>query len=478
MATALGIDAGLSGVKVGAFAPDGTILALAEVANDALRRDGPQSEMDMPRLWELACQGVRQVVGSLPPGRQPQAVGLCGHGNGVYLVSPDAAPLLAVSSMDTRAAPIVDAWLRDGTGERICKAVGGHVWSGQPLPILAQLGLPSRPATLLFCKDWIRHRLTGTLVTDRGDASAAGLLELKTGVWARDVFESVGLGRIAELLPDLAECFDKTGEVTGAAADQTGLRAGTPVFGGSIDLTIGALGDGLDDRESLHVTAGTWAIHQARAGEPVLPADILQTVVAPWPGEFMLVESSPTSAVNLAWLANLLGPAGADYEQWDRWVLSGGDEPGAPMYLPYPTGAWDLPSVRAALADVRPEHDAPAVVRAVYEGIVMGHRRQIAKYLAAGIPVRRLIVTGGLTRSGGWCQWLADHTGLPVEVSGNAHAACWGAAICALRGMGRPVEGAPPARTRFEPRPEHRAQCDERFARFMARLDEIKERTR
>ena len=57
-------------------------------------------------------------------------IGTSGHGNGLYLLDADGAPVAAIQSLDTRAAGLVEEW--DGSGvadaaerDLPAKALGG-----------------------------------------------------------------------------------------------------------------------------------------------------------------------------------------------------------------------------------------------------------------------------------------------------------------------------------------------------------------
>lgn len=431
MPVVIGIDIGLSRIKVAAFNEHSDHLAMVERPNDSIKSSGMCVEADMTHLWRTVCNATRQVTSSLTPELRPEAVGLSGHGNGIYLIS-GSKPLLGITSLDRRGAGVVDLWDRSGTNDLLFKYTGSHPWPGQTLALLAALDDLPHGIRMLFCKDWIRYCLTGNFVTDRGDASAAGLIDLRSGQWCKKALDIALNGRSCPILPDISDSNQCTGTVTQSAADETGLDAGTKVACGSVDFALGALGDDLSDDSTLHVTAGTWAINQRRTKDATANDRIFQTISSPWTGEFLAVESSPTSAINLQWIEQMFQPELDGYAQFEKWVSRIPDDVCAPMYTPYPFGVWDLRGANANLLNLKPSTEPRDIVRAVYEGIALGHKRQIDKYLQSGSHIRRLIVTGGLSRSAGWCQMLSDCTGIPVEVSDNTHAGIWGAALCAF----------------------------------------------
>jgi len=477
--TVLTLDIGLSAVKTAAFRADGRVMALHEAANAAVENRGRCSEMNLPRLWELVCAGIAHVLAQGVPASTVAGIGLSAAGNGLYLVRHSGEDVLGITSMDTRADAVVSAWQQSPLAAQMLAVTANHLWAGQPLPILTHLRdhdqLPD-DYRLLFCKDWLRHRLTGEFVTDRSDASAAGLLNVRTGEWAAESFKAVGAGDVITRLPRLVDSTVATGAITGKSASETGLPVGIPVFGGGIDLALGAWADGLGAPDVLHVTAGTWSINQ----QPCTSLDdidmqtFLQTIIAPAGCHYTLVDSSPTSAINLELLCGMTGEAEPDFERWEGWLRDtrlGADDP---IYLPYPSGTWDLPEQRAEFHQLGAGLTTGQVVAAVYDGIALGHVRQIRKFQQRG-PLGKLVVCGGMTRNATWCQRLCDYANLPLEVAENPHSSSWGAALCAFTGLGVRVGTEPRARQRYMP--DARRVCGERIETLRLKIENSGERS-
>jgi len=461
----LAIDIGLSTVKTALFHPDGACAALDERPNCATRG----TETDLEQLWQLVLTSLGAIRPSTGFADAIAGIGLSGHGNGVCLVTATGQPLHGVTSLDQRAAPVVADWTRSGLAERLFTVTGNHLWAGQPLPVLARLqhaGELPAGARVLFCKDWIRYKLTGQFVTDRGEASAAGLIDWRRGDWAAELFAPAGLPDLARRLPELRAATAATGATTG---EVPGLPAGIPVFGGSIDLAMCSLGDNLTNGRSLHVTAGTWSINQQLRAKPTPEPDCLQIMSAPLDTGWLLVESSPTSAINLGLLEQWLGGARPDYAAWETVLATASLTADDPLYLPYPAGSWDLPGQRASLRDIRVGLSQHQLIAVVHEGIALGHVRQIRKFQRHQ-PLEQMILCGGLSRNAAWCQLLSDYAGLPVAVSANAHSSLWGVAACVRRGLGRPTLATRSDYQTYQPNPGRDGR--ERWTRFCEFLKE------
>lgn len=459
-------DIGLTQVKVTVFEQDGRVAASRELDNRAVIARGTHSEMDLDRLWDILCGAMRELAAGMDG---ISAIGLSACGNGLYLVGGDGAQLCAITSIDQRSRSLVAQWRADGLADEVFARTGNHAWPGQPLPLLAYLrdrGELPETGTLLFCKDWLRFRLTGEFATERSDASAAGLLDLSSGDWAFTLLE--GLGLSAAQLPELAESTAITGHLRADAARLTGLPPGIPVFGGGIDLALGAWADGLE-AGTLHVTAGTWSINQFPAPSSGGDAsEFLQTILPPQGDAPVWVDSSPSSGINIDFLRTVAGDGREEVAAWGALLDGFLPETETPIYLPYPAGTWDLPGASAGVLQIQPGMPREAFIQTVFEGIALGHVRQIRKFQRQS-TVRRIVACGGLTRCTAWCQLLADYSGLPVEVVANPHSSSLGAALCCLQGLGIPLPEPKAARTVLSPQPGRTGH--QRLERFLQLLN-------
>lgn len=97
-------------------------------------------------------------------------------------------------------------------------------------------------AHILLPKDYIRYKLTGEFATDVSDASGMQLLDVKNRCWSDEVLEKLGIDKA--LMARVYESPEITGEISAAAAELTGLRAGTPVVAGAGDNAAAAIGTG------------------------------------------------------------------------------------------------------------------------------------------------------------------------------------------------------------------------------------------
>lgn len=446
MTAFLGIDAGNTGVKAVLFDDAGRELARAHRDTGGTSPTPGQVERDIGRLrHDLDALIVEVLEKAGVAGSGVAGIGAAGHGNGLYLLGRNAAPLAAVQSLDTRAADLVAEWEKDGTSDGAAEISMQRPWPSQTPALLAWFArnrpeIVANAGHVVLCKDVVTHALTGEIVSDVSDMGGAGLLRLPENRHDDALMDAYGLGAHKRLLPPLLWPTDVAGRVTREVAARTGLAAGTPVAAGFFDVVASAAGAGVTSVGEASVIIGTWSINQAIVAAPN-PHVFMSCGVAP--GRFMAMENSATSAANLEWLAhNLLAhdsrAAGsgafalADALAADVPLRSDG-----PLYHPYLYGASGDAAARAGFFGLAGWHDAGDLVRALYEGVAFAHLAHVEKLREAGVEMATITLSGGGVRSPLWPQMLADALGVPLRVAAQPEAGALGAAMAASVAAGR-----------------------------------------
>ena len=443
------LDFGLTATKAVVFDAAGVEIASA-LGDTPVVAEGEASTVDMEAAWALAARLVREVLSrSEDAGPSPLAgVGVSGHGGGLYPVDVEGRPVgPASTSMDARARSLVESWAAEGRSAYAL--THHHPWAGQLLPQARLLRDRARDhydrtRWALGAKDWLVLRLTGVASADRTDASNNGLVDLATGAYAPAIYERFGVPELPAKLARVQESAAVVGRVSARAAAETGLIEGTPVVAGMVDVVACAVGSGALDARSASLIAGTWNINSAFDHRLVNAPASVKTSFGPDAGRFAYVESSATSAGNLAWLLawaeELVGaPPGGRAALYD--CLNAGVARVAPgasglAYLPFIHRAHLAPGVDAAFLGMRAEHGAFHLARAVYEGVAFAHRAHLELLEAGGLRRERAVLSGGAAHSPVWCQIFADVLGRPVETCDAAQAGARGIAMAIAVGIG------------------------------------------
>ncbi len=474
----LGIDIGNTIVKAVLFDMAGRQVARHGVDGTTLKPAPGMVERPVAELWANARAAISGCLAkaTVAPERIA-AIGLAGHGNGLYLLDRAGAPLLGIQSLDTRAGTLAaELDLRAGTDlHAIC---GQRPWPSQTPTLLAWVKahrpeIYARAGTLCFAKDIIGWNLTGQRASEVSDMSGAGLLRLPEASYDADLLALYGLADAMPLLPRLAQPTDVVGHVTPAAAAATGLSAGTPLVAGYFDVVASALGSGAIGAGAASIVLGSWSINQVFADAPARDPNVFM-VAAFGPGRFANMDNSATSAANLEWyVRTLVERADHDGDAFamvndlvGRAAVAAAD----PMFHPFLYGGRQGAHQRGGFYGLAGWHDEGHMLRALYEGVAFEHRRHGAVLAAAGAGIREVSLSGGGTRSPHWPQMMADVLGLPVHLGGAEETGALGAAIAAAVGVGlcADEEAAVAAMTtrvqQLSPDPQRKALHDRRFA--------------
>jgi L-xylulokinase len=150
--------------------------------------------------------------------------------------------------------------------------------------------------------------------------------------------------------------------------------------------------------------------------------------------------------------------------------------------LPFLYGSNVGPDAKACFLGLNGWHTRGHVLRAIYEGVVFGHRAHVDRLLKFRAMPATIRLTGGAARSQVWVQVFADCFQVPVDIPDGTELGALGAAIAAsvAAGCHPGYKEAIAAMVRFsrrqEPDPARKglyAAKYERYRKVIAALDPI-----
>ena len=491
----LGTDNGCTVAKAALFTLAGEEIAVASRKIETITPQLGYVEMNMLHSWRATVESIREVLAKakIDP-KDIACIASAGHGNGLYLVDKQGQPVYnAISSTDTRAREVVDRWAADGVGKAIRPKTMQAIWPAQPNALLAWLrdhepDVMKRAGWVLMCKDYIRFRLTGRIAAELTDMSGTSLMNVGTADYDDEVLEAFGIGEMRDLLPPLVRSADICGEVTADAAAETGLAQGTPVAGGMFDIDACGLSTGLTDEGPLCMIAGTWGNNQYVSKTPVVDEDVFMTTRYAIDDYYLMLEGSATSASNLEWFVTEFFGAeraaaeksgGNVFDLVNDLVAATTPEETNIVFLPFLYGSNVNPDAKASFIGLNNYHGRGHVLRAIYEGVIFGHRFHVDRLLKFRSMPERIRFTGGAARSKVWVQIFADVFGVPVDIPEGTELGALGAAILAAVAAGcyGSFEDAVGAMVKFtrtqEPDPARKDLYDAKYARYNRVLEAL-----
>ena len=442
---ALGIDVSTTATKAVLIDADGTVRGIG-TAEYGLQTPHPRwSEQDPRVWWTAACAAIPAALAAAgATGDEVAAVGLTGQMHGAVLLDAAGAVLRpAILWNDQRTAAECDE-IRAAVGpERLIEITGNDAITGFTAPKLVWVRnhepeLWSRLAHLLLPKDYLRLSLTGEYAMDKAGSAGTLLFDLAARTWSAEILDRLQLD--PAWFPDTFEGPQPTGVVTTAAAEATGLRAGTPVVAGGGDQSANAVGVGAVSEGRVALSLGTSGVVFAPTRAPLHdPHGAVHAFCHAIPGMWHLMSVMLSAGGSLQWFRAALAPGEpfGDLAATADAVEAAAD---GLFFLPYLTGErspYPDPLARGAFVGLTTAHDRRHMTRAVLEGVAFGLRDGLDQMVAAGMPrPAQIRASGGGLASPTWRQILADVLDAELVTPSTTEGAAFGAAILAAVGAG------------------------------------------
>jgi len=445
----LGIDAGLTTTKAAVVTPDGEELAVGSRDTPTDRPASGHREVDLSDLWTATVAAVRDAFDDARVDPEDVvAVGVSGHGHGLYLLDEEGGQVRpAIKSTDSRAATLVAEWEENGTAADLRERLGYAPFGADPLSLLGWLDRNEpdaldRTESVLFCKDYIKYRLTGRICTDEMEGSV--FTGRGTDEYDPDVFDVLDVNLAVEVLPEVVPSWESCGGLTRGAATETGLDPGTPVASGLHDVGATALGAGAHRSDQGVLIVGTWGQSIVVLSDPWSDDTADGLTRRYLEDRYIRYKGLRSATACLDWFVSEFGEewrrrakaeGTSPYAVYDRTVASVPTGANGLLFHPYLDGSTDAPTDRGGFYGLTSEHTKADMLRAVYEGVALAQSARLAE-LAPSTSLSDVRLTGGGARSTVWSDIFAGAVDRPLLVPQGQETGARGAAICAALAVG------------------------------------------
>ena len=134
----LGLDAGNTVIKAVLFDVSGRVIAKCAIDGQSATPEPGHVERGLAELWRNASEVIRTCIDQAEiDANDIVGIGCAGHGNGLYLLDKQDEPLLAIQSLDTRAAGMAEILNKDGNGDKLHAICLQKPWPSQTPTLLA-----------------------------------------------------------------------------------------------------------------------------------------------------------------------------------------------------------------------------------------------------------------------------------------------------------------------------------------------------
>jgi len=394
-----------------------------------------------PRDWlDAVCATVRAALAqaSLSPS-QIAVFGLVGVTHNAVLLDAQGQPLRpSILIYDTRSQAECDeigARWGDEIFHRTCNTIS-PLWTWPQLEWLKRHEPEVWAATraILFQKDYVRHCLVPSPVSDLIDAEGSLLFDPIAGEWIGDFVADLELP--ASALPDVVKPTDIVGYIDSRGAAMTALPVGTPVVAGTSDTAAEILGVGaLRPGQGMVKLASVGRIACVATGPGDHPSFINYRHILDglwYPGTAC---KHATSAYR--WLRETMWDE-TPYHEMSAAAAT--VRPGCDglLFHPHLQGEWAPywdSRLRGDFVGVTMRHGRSHFTRAVMEGVALALRAGVESMQTQGLPFDDVRLVGQGATSRLWRQIIADTLNRLIIIPAERDAA-YGAALIAGMGIG------------------------------------------
>ncbi len=306
--------------------------------------------------------------------------------------------------------------------------------------------------------DYLTSRCTGRILRTADTAFATFLYDTRKGKegWNKGLLKMYGVN--PDHMPEIINCTDRAGTLTGKAAQELGLVEGIPVFGGGGDTTFVNIGAGSTRPGDTHIYVGTSGWVSTCMDHQAVDIDAMITgVLSARKGYFNYYAELETAGKCFEWVMNHLAldeigvylthtrVTSVENRYLSLYDYLSGEVAKVPagangvIFTPWLHGnrcPFEDSKAGGMFFNIRVENGKRDMIRAVLEGICY-HLRWLleceARKTKTSDPIR---FVGGGSLSPVTCQMLADITGRRIETVDNAQqVGAVGAALSVVAGI-------------------------------------------
>ncbi len=478
----LGIDFGGGASKATLIDTEGTIVAEHSVEYPTLHPNSGWCEQ-RPEDWYAAlCEDTKELLGkSGVDAADILAIAIDSATHTAVLCDKDAKPLRpAIHWTDTRSVKQSND-LKATDCEYIEQktfAKPGTIWT-LPQIVWVRENEPEvfdKIGKIFFEKDYLRYMLTDVYCTDFIEAQGSMLFDNEAMCWDDKLCQLAGIDKA--IMPPIVKPTDIIGKVTEKAANETGLKADTPVICGTTDTVMEVFASGAVEKGQMTVklaTAGRICVITDKAYPHPYLINYAHIVDGMWyPGT-----ATKAAASSYRWYRDTFG---GDYKELDQGAAECSMGADGLMFHPYINGEltpYADPLLCGSFIGIRAEHTKAHFTRAVLEGVSLSLLDNMLALNELNIPHNNhATLIGGGAKGTLWRQITADMLGITLKITESSDSSLGsamlaGIAVGVFKDAVEAVKKCIKVKAVVEPNPENTAKYAEIFKTYKAVHDAL-----
>ncbi len=403
----LGIDLGTSYFKFGIYDEGLNLKGLARVTVEKDTDDGRLCEVPSGRFIYLLKTGISQACeqAEISPDRI-DAIGYSSQANSFILLDKHDEPLTPMVLWPDRRVdklyPEVEQLWNDNA---FLKTTGIGIEPSSEFCVNKILWFKyNQPDTwkkvqhIMTIPDYLTYLFTGIRAGDVGTASLLGLIDCQSGQYWDRAFNILGLD--VNLFSLRLEVGFEIGKTNQASSNLIGVQKNIPLYAGSLDHHMAALGAGLKKNADLSISIGTVLACVNFTDHYIPQKDIC---ISPWKkGQYCQLAFDENGAVSLEWYKNNFASQHS-MEDLNKMALEVSSSDG----LTVKAFAYKFFTLKTAFENIMPCHNHGHFMYALMESTANTLKELVGKLCPDHKP-KRVVATGGGAQSDLWLNICSE----------------------------------------------------------------------
>jgi len=444
----IGIDLGTSSVKITAININGKILQ-EEKVKYSINKPSPDWAEQSPEIWWKSTKdALKNIIVKLKNNDSNsiniKSIGVTGQMHGLVTIDKFNQILYpAIIWADNRTNKELKT-INDILSKKEKNELANPIANSFTAPKILWLknnikNFNKEIHKIMLPKDYIVYKLTGEIYTEKSDASATLLYDIKNKEWNKNVINKLNIP--IDILPEVLTSGSKVGEIKSSVASEVGLEYLTSIITCGGDAPISTIANGV-------IEPGTACVSLGTAGQIILPIKDyfyqkdgkLHTMVYPMSDLWYLMGAILSAGYSLSWwLKDIMQIK----ESENNYLIKNNDKiknifPGSDglIFLPYIQGERSPindPNATGVFFGMNSIHNSNHFIRAIMEGVAFAIKANLELIKEIGAKFNKIIFTGGGSKNKLWLNIFASVLNHEVYQANKDYGAAYGAAIISAK---------------------------------------------
>lgn len=432
-----GIDLGTQSLKTLVYDSDEKrVLALESAKIDLISEEGGVREQKASWWIEALLSTFSRIDRKIK--ERIEAIGVSGQQHGFVPISESGEVLSNVklwcdTSTSSYSEELIEKY---GGSSKLIEELGNTIMPGYTLGkiyyfIKEHRDLYDRMRYVLLPHDYLNYYLTGRAVMEMGDASGTGLLDVRRGLWSKELSDLADPS-LFERLPELRSENSIIGIVSKEAQRALGLKEGVMVSSGGGDNMMAAIGTGTVDNGSVTMSLGTSGTLFASSDSPIIDKSGIMAAFRSSHGTFLPLLCTMNCTVSTEIFRSLFSLSVKEFDSIAESSPIGAE---GILVLPFYNGERipNYPNGKGVIAGITNSNlKRENIARASIEGPSFEFLLGLSTLEELGLKAKTITLAGGGAKSRFWRSLISDMTSIEVRVPVIEESAAFGAALQAL----------------------------------------------